>query len=380
MLDFGVSKDEFFSTYYEKEFYLKRKAMRASVISWERLDEILYCVDPYPPFMKLYSNGLVPDAHYTEEFNDVGTKRKRLVKSKFYEYMSNGATLVLNRIDWKSPEIRKLCMEVSHFVGEQTVGNGYVAFGGEGTFGKHWDTHDVVILQTLGRKKWQVFRPTFEMPLSSQTSIDRKGDCPVHPVWEGFLEEGDLLYIPKGWWHEALPMDQETFHVSVGIHSPLIIDYVIWACANCLPDLKECRESIPSGMEGMEKIENAFSAMMKPLTSPQTFAAFRSRIFQKERVVSNLNLNMLVRRNADSIHSHSRISLNSAYAFKEFHNEWINGIQVESIPGAAEVVGFLRERQECSFGTLLEKMGAPIEELRAKIYRLAILDIVEVWE
>jgi hypothetical protein len=47
-------------------------------------------------------------------------------------------------------------------------------------------------------------------------------------LWEGTLEDGDLLYIPRGWWHVALPLAEPTLHLTVGIHNRTGLDLLRW--------------------------------------------------------------------------------------------------------------------------------------------------------
>ncbi|MGB9178112.1 MAG: cupin domain-containing protein, partial [Pyrinomonadaceae bacterium] len=63
-------------------------------------------------------------------------------------------------------------------------------------------------------------------PLSQDAEQARK---PEHePLWEGTLEDGDLLYIPRGWWHVAFPMDEPTLHLTVGVHNRTGLDLLRW--------------------------------------------------------------------------------------------------------------------------------------------------------
>jgi hypothetical protein len=56
-----------------------------------------------------------------------------------------------------------------------------------------------------------------------------KAQKPAHaPLWEGTLEDGDLLYIPRGWWHVALPLAEPTLHLTVGIHKRTGLDLLRW--------------------------------------------------------------------------------------------------------------------------------------------------------
>ena len=42
------------------------------------------------------------------------------------------------------------------------------------------------------------------------------------------LEAGDLLYIPRGWWHVAMPLDEPTLHLTVGVNNLTGADFLRW--------------------------------------------------------------------------------------------------------------------------------------------------------
>jgi ribosomal protein L16 Arg81 hydroxylase len=42
------------------------------------------------------------------------------------------------------------------------------------------------------------------------------------------LSDGDLLYIPRGWWHVAMPLDEPTLHLTVGVNNPTGADLLSW--------------------------------------------------------------------------------------------------------------------------------------------------------
>ncbi|MBC8726698.1 hypothetical protein F6X37_36005 [Paraburkholderia sp. 31.1] len=45
-----------------------------------------------------------------------------------------------------------------------------------------------------------------------------------------------MLYIPRGWWHEAAPlMGEPTFHLAIGAHTAKLVDYLVWIANEVLP-------------------------------------------------------------------------------------------------------------------------------------------------
>ena len=67
---------------------------------------------------------------------------------------------------------------------------------------------------------------TRPFPLARDVETARKPEGV--PLWEGTLEDGDLLYIPRGWWHVALPLNEPTLHLTVGIHNRTGLDLLGW--------------------------------------------------------------------------------------------------------------------------------------------------------
>merc|ERR1711884_674119 len=54
-------------------------------------------------------------------------------------------------------------------------------------------------------------------------------DQNIHSVMDFVLEPGDLLYIPRGWMHEADALEQDThsMHITLGIYLELNADYLL---------------------------------------------------------------------------------------------------------------------------------------------------------
>ncbi|MCY3846784.1 MAG: hypothetical protein OXH69_24960, partial [Acidobacteria bacterium] len=87
-------------------------------------------------------------------------------------------------------------------------------------FANHWDDHDVCILQVRGRKVWRLWGEVRRQPLSRD--VEPNEAAPAHPVWTGTLDEGDVLYIPRGWWHSAHVAGENdgrgTIHLTLSPH------------------------------------------------------------------------------------------------------------------------------------------------------------------
>jgi ribosomal protein L16 Arg81 hydroxylase len=67
---------------------------------------------------------------------------------------------------------------------------------------------------------------------------------PTEVLWEGLLDDGDLLYIPRGWWHVATPLDEPTLHLTVGVNNLTGADFLSWL-ANRVKAAEVVRQDLP---------------------------------------------------------------------------------------------------------------------------------------
>ena len=137
--------------------------------------------------------------------------------------LADGATLVLQALHTYWVPLGRFCADLHAALGHPTQANAYLTPAAERGLGLHYDTHDVVVLQTAGHKRWEIFAPRFESPLGSQHWSEVGGgedldDGDLTPVLETVLGPGDCLYLPRGFVHRVVSEDEASLHVTVGIH------------------------------------------------------------------------------------------------------------------------------------------------------------------
>jgi ribosomal protein L16 Arg81 hydroxylase len=82
-----------------------------------------------------------------------------------------------------------------------------------------------MVLQLHGRKRWQIFAPTQDYPLNPGVPPKPTGA----PVWNDLLNAGDVLYLPRGWWHAAHPVNEPSMHLTFGIAPMHGLNLLNWA-------------------------------------------------------------------------------------------------------------------------------------------------------
>lgn len=381
-IHFGVDRQEFFDNVYGKKWLLQRQALSVLRLTWKNVDFALYALENASTQIKLYKEGAVDPSQYTEIYWELGEQRTRIVKDILYRYLKDGATLVLNKLQLYMPEINDYCMDVAQFVGEKTNANSYIAFGGKGTFGKHWDTHDVFALQLIGRKRWRLYQPTFELPLNHQTSLNHKAECPPEPVLDTVLEAGDMLYIPRGWWHEALPIEgEETFHIAIGTFPPKFLDYLVWLCVSRLPDCIESRQAINSYLDAAGPYNDFAQTVQSMLVQPEHLEAFCLAFAEQQRVKSRFNIagvSPAAARDSQQSDSVPKVRINSFYPLSSGQETLlVNGfkLNLDSISSSflADIGSFkdIQDNHINDFDNMSEKQMQLLEQL-------SVLDVIEI--
>ena len=136
---------------------------------------------------------------------------------------ANGATIVLQALHLHWHPAALYCRELEQRLGFPVQANAYATPASARGFAVHHDTHDVFVLQVAGSKRWRIYAPLVELPLKSQRWSPDLGD-PGAALDDITLEAGDTLYIPRGWPHEAVAHEDDSLHLTVGLHSPTRLD------------------------------------------------------------------------------------------------------------------------------------------------------------
>ncbi|MCC5763394.1 cupin domain-containing protein, partial [Klebsiella pneumoniae] len=152
----NISQSEFLSQYQENQPLHMKGAVLPINFSWNDVNRLIERSDPSSPDFKLSLDRILPKEKYVEKYLDIGTIRQRIIKPALYEYLSRGATLIINKIK-SDPKITEITQQIGLFTERQIVSSAYLAFGKKSSFRCHWDTRDVFAIQLIGSKRWVVY-------------------------------------------------------------------------------------------------------------------------------------------------------------------------------------------------------------------------------
>jgi ribosomal protein L16 Arg81 hydroxylase len=213
-----------------------------SLLSWSELGKIIEQQRTKPPRLMLYKNGSQLDPKSYLDEVDSNWPEPKLRGWDFLNELRKGSSLVINAINDFHRPIQELAQSLEVILRTYVRVNLYAGWKSDSCFNLHWDDQDTFILQVAGRKRWTVYCPTRSCPLRNDKTktLEPKGK----PFWEDTLTEGGLLYMPRGWWHVASPLDEPTLHLTVTVKKPSGIDFLHWFVDELIV-FATCRKDIP---------------------------------------------------------------------------------------------------------------------------------------
>jgi hypothetical protein len=190
---------------------------------------------------------------------------------------ADGATIVLQGLHHTWPPLAEFCRALERELEQPVQANAYYTPAHSQGFGVHHDTHDVFCLQVAGKKRWLVYQPLLELPLKEQRYSAELGDA-GEPVEDLTLHPGDMLYLPRGWLHEALTSDADSLHITVGVNVYTRLD-ALRAGVEALADEVEARRSLEDDADLPEELFD----LLRERLAPAEVARRRRRRFVDTR-------------------------------------------------------------------------------------------------
>jgi lysine-specific demethylase/histidyl-hydroxylase NO66 len=247
----GLRVDAFGDGYWSREPLLSHHpAGFADLLSAADVDELISERGLRTPFFRVVRAGQTVAG--TTRSASAGSRRiTDLVEPEAVgESYAAGATLILNSLHRVHPPLVRFCRRLAVELGHATQCNAYVTPPGSQGFAPHHDTHDVFVLQVDGSKRWNVYPPALNLPLSFQPSKSLSEGPLVPdgtpPLMSITLGPGDALYLPRGYIHAAETNKQRSIHLTVGVTATTAFD-VLRDVLELAADDESFRRPLPLG-------------------------------------------------------------------------------------------------------------------------------------
>jgi bifunctional lysine-specific demethylase and histidyl-hydroxylase MINA len=232
-----LGAERFFAEYEGKRpLHLKGAADKfAEVMTWARLNDLLgqATIWSQHSLVLVLDKDPIPAARYCApaQGRDSG-QVLRPDPDKVKDFLRRGATLVANDIDHLSAALTAFAAAMEQGLGGKVQGNLYLSSRRRQGFGAHFDTHDVYAVHVEGTKTWHVYEGRAEDPIAhplfKTLGREHHERAKGAKLMDVPMEPGDLLYLPRGQYHDALADEGGTVHIAFGVTYPIGFDVMTY--------------------------------------------------------------------------------------------------------------------------------------------------------
>ncbi len=262
---------------------------RADLFDWRVAAELLEIVPQWKTGrlkMIMDSQPVAPE-HYSVVREGADGPVHRPDRALLEAMMALGASLVADGIEDVSPRLRRCCAMLGRRFAAKAVVNLYASQHGIQAFASHCDPHEVFAVQCEGRKLWRIYSARDDNPVQStllqdQAAIDRiKGSL----LTEVIMQPGDLLYIPRGFYHDAVAQGGQSVHLTFGVQ-PLYGAAALGMVRDLALGRQVMRAYLPSA-ENPEAIAAQLSAVADEIASLLRSPALVEDIAVRQRTMAS---------------------------------------------------------------------------------------------
>lgn len=284
-----ITPAEFFAEYHDrKPLYVPAGADGSPVrrpLDWAGFNALLDQMSIWDDtHLRLYKDvTLVPAADYCNL-----TPRRdgqfvlRPSPAKVQVCLADGASLVANGVQYLTPRTSRIADLLSRRFAAMIEANLYCSFHGVRALGTHYDDHHVWAFHLEGEKVWRVYENRSDTPHvfpPDSPEARRWVEATRGPVMHEIrMKPGDLLYLPRGWYHDALADGGASLHITWSV-TPLDGRAVFNVLAQTFNQDASLRSYLPPAhLDGGAPLSDRLGAIARQLADHVTSPAMLEEI------------------------------------------------------------------------------------------------------
>ncbi|MFZ4690220.1 MAG: JmjC domain-containing protein [Polymorphobacter sp.] len=258
------------------------------LLDWPRLSELLAVASHWTPgnlALVLDRRAIRPDL-YMDSVETLAGPQHRADPAKVEVYLGMGASLVANYVDEIAPELRDVTDRLGEAFAALTNANVYASFTGVQGFATHYDLHDVFAVQCEGVKTWRIYANRAENPVAplatgddAQAQIDANRGALAMTVP---MRPGDVLYLPRGVYHDALAEQGASLHVSFSV-APHTGSVILKLLEGTAPLDADFRAFLADGRSDPDALGTQLQAIGARLQAIIASPGFRDEVIDAQR-------------------------------------------------------------------------------------------------
>lgn len=284
-----ITVDEFFADYHDrKPLHVPADANGSParrLLDWAGFNALLDQMSVWDDTrLRLYKDvTAVPAADYCNRVpGRDGQIMLRPSPAKVQICLADGASLVANSVQYLTPRTSGVADLLSRRFAAMVEANIYCSFHGVRAFGTHYDDHHVWAFHLEGEKVWRVYENRAENPHifpPDSPEARRWVEATRGPVMHEIrMKPGDLLYLPRGWYHDALADGGASLHLTWSV-TPLDGRAVFNALVQTFNLDADLRGYLPPAhLDGGAPLDERLAQIARRLADHVTSPAMRDEI------------------------------------------------------------------------------------------------------
>lgn len=184
-------------------------------------------------------------------------------KQMILDAFEAGYTMVFDQVDRHVPALAQLLYSWESSLRLPVRANAYLTPRSSSGFHRHFDTHDVIVVQLHGIKTWEVCDAPLPLPHEEQQGDSSRCGGLASPMARVELAPGDVLYLPRGHVHAAAAERTDALHLSVSIRNRALREVALDALRTQLLASPTFRRSHVFGRDEVGHIRHALSELVE---------------------------------------------------------------------------------------------------------------------
>ena len=222
---------------FSKKYLYKKEIIQnpQNVMNLDIMNEILSINSNWnnKNFKMMLNRKPINYGDYSSFFIETGGQFLRPDVSKVEKWISEGASIILNDINRINSSLMNISNQLQELTNGKCQANLYFSMESHQAFGPHCDEHDVFAFHFEGEKVWNIYENIDVAPINHSMfkySPEERNKRAGKIIDQIVLKPGDLLYLPRGQYHDALASKSGAIHITFGLNYFKSIDLLtlIW--------------------------------------------------------------------------------------------------------------------------------------------------------
>ncbi|MEP6868383.1 MAG: cupin domain-containing protein [Novosphingobium sp.] len=282
--------EQFLSAYLEKNvthFEHESRDRFEDLLSWEMINHLMSLNLFDDKRIRVVKDSRdVPLSFYRRD-----SDRRALDSVKLTALLDQGSSLAINSVQFLSPGVRRIANQLERWLDQKVNVNAYISFGTGGAFTSHFDSHDVLVLQVYGSKDWTIYQQPEPYPIDGHAVKVRHAAQGRPILMERTLHSGEILFVPRGYFHQAAVKNSTSVHLTFGIIPAPGVEFIDRVRKRCL-QVEEFRKDIlgVAGPGALAEQELRMKTLLHQMIDEYSFETFLEERRRKRETVDFFRL------------------------------------------------------------------------------------------